>query len=97
MGVNISVPETIKIQLKDIQATKHDYILDSIHYENNLSYIHKAIVEISKNTKIQKVVLKLFLPSETKEDVSKAIMKLLVTKATVVIYGNNLHFFNHPK
>lgn len=97
MGVITSIPKPIKLQLQDIHATKSDYVLDSIHYNHNPSYISKALLEISNNKSIQKVVLKLFFPHYHREDLSKPLSKILQNKATVVIYGENLGFFDHPK
>ena len=97
MGVVTSVPAPIKIQLHDIQATKFEYVLDSNQYDNNYFYICKACSELSKNKSIQKVVLKLFFSEGFKEDISKYIKKLLDTKGTVIIYGENLFFFNSSK
>ena len=97
MGVITSIPKPIKIQLQDIQATKTDYILDSSQYNNNDLYIQKAITEISSNKSIQKVILKLYLPADCKQDLSKSLSKLLLTKSTVVIYGTNLSLFDSPR
>ena len=98
MGVVTSLPAPIKIQFKDIQSAKTELILDSNHYENNFNYVRKAINEVSKNKLLQKVVLKLFFHSfSDSQDLTKSISKLLSTKGTVVIYGTNLHFFNHHR
>ncbi|OMJ77721.1 hypothetical protein SteCoe_22625 [Stentor coeruleus] len=98
MGVVTSVPAPVKIHLESIQATKFEYILDSNHYENNYLFIRKACNEVSKNKSIQKVVLKLFFPkTEPEQDLTKPLAKLLQTKGTVIIYGNNMHFFNNAK
>jgi hypothetical protein len=97
MGVVTSIPTPIKIQLSQIQATKFEYVLDSSQYENNPIFIKKACKELSKNKTIQKVILKLFFPAPCKENLSKAIEKLLETKGTLIIYGKNLGFLNHPK
>lgn len=97
MGVITSIPKPIKIQLKDINATKSDYILDSAQYDNNPAFLRKAMKELANNKSIQKVVLKFFLPPDNKEDLSKSISNLLNTKSTLVIYGSNLFFFEHSK
>jgi hypothetical protein len=98
MGVVTSLPAPIKIQFQDIQTAKTEWILDSNHFENNFNYVRKAISEVSKNKLLQKVVLKLFFPTLSEsQDLSKSISKLLSSKGTVVIYGSNLHFFNHHR
>ena len=97
MGVVTSVPAPVKIQIQDIHATKFEYVLDSNQFENNYKYINKACSELSKNKKIQKLVLKLFFKEILKEDLTKAIEKLLISKGTLIIYGTNLNFFNHSK
>lgn len=97
MGSVAGLPVPIKLQLQDIQCTKFEYVLDSTQFDNNYKYVSKACGEIAKNKTIQKVVLKLFFPTASEKDLTKAIEKLLETKGTIVIYGSNLVFFNHSK
>lgn len=98
MGVVTSLPAPVIIQLQDIQSAKIEFILDSAQYEQNPLYFRKAINKVIKNKSIQKVILKLSFPSLPENiDFTKELTKLLNSKGTLVIYGNNLHFFNRPK
>ena len=97
MGVISSTPVPIKIQIKDIEYAKEEYILDSVNFSQDLKWLSKACTAVSKNKKVSKAVFKLFLYECHNEKLGKGVALALNTKKSFALYGSGLEFLKSNK
>ena len=93
MGVMISVPKLIRLQIDEISHNNSETIvIDSNSYNQNLEWISNACRAASNNKNIKKIVFKLYLKQSSSKTISKALAKALKDHKNITIYGSGLMF-----
>lgn len=97
MGVVNSVPSPIRFQLKQIDHTSEEYMLDSQVFFGEVKYIIKACNRIAKVKRIKRLILKLYVSNCNDDNLARAIIGCMKNIQELIVYGSGLRILENTR